>query len=37
MIAHAKRHRGRTAQRFVNTAEVVERDPEYDSGVSPRV
>jgi hypothetical protein len=32
MIRHAQRHRGRHAQRFVHAAEIVEANPERDSG-----
>jgi hypothetical protein len=30
MISHAKRHCGRTAQRFVDAAEIVEAHPKRD-------
>jgi hypothetical protein len=32
VINNAKRHRGRTAQRFVDSAEVIEAHPKRDSG-----
>jgi hypothetical protein len=32
MIGPAKRHRGRTKQRFVDAAEIVERNPKRDRG-----
>src|SRR6266851_3468221 len=32
VISYAKRHRRRTAQRFVDSAEIVEAHPKRDSG-----